>query len=314
MDDSNTRNVFGSEDDASLNEMIRIRQKCPRFRILVMGRSNAGKTTILKRVCDTTDEPMIFSPSGEQIDSTVVAPSSERGLHDINNEMIFQSNTQFIFHDSRGFECGSVDETETVKRFLKTRAEAQELAEQLHAVWYCLPTDTDRPILAADETFFNECGIGKAPVIVIFTKFEGLVTTSFGELFERGQNSQPKVSMKDARKNAKAQAPAQAEIKLNGVFKEPLQKSKYPPAAFVRLERMHLDNSNCAELIAETANAITDDALKVLFLSVQQSNIDSCVRWAVRSAERSVPASVIGIFPHAWVGLHVHSERRPHLF
>ena len=67
MDDSNTRNVLGSEDEAALTEMIRIREKCPRFRILVMGRSNAGKTTILKKVCDTTDEPMIFGPSGEPV-------------------------------------------------------------------------------------------------------------------------------------------------------------------------------------------------------------------------------------------------------
>ncbi|KAF7985534.1 hypothetical protein HWV62_3771 [Athelia sp. TMB] len=151
--------------------------------------------------------------------------------------MVFKSNTQFIFHDSRGFECGSVDETEMVREFLKSRGEARELAGQLHAVWYCLPTDTDRPILAADKTFFNECGIGKAPVIVIFTKFDGLITTSFGELFDQGRNSQPKISIKDARKNAKVQAPARAEIKLGSLFKEPLQNSKYPPAGFVHLGR-----------------------------------------------------------------------------
>ena len=47
---------------------------------------------------------------------------------------------------------------------------------------------------------------------------------------------------------------------------------------------MHQASSSCAELIEETANAITDDALKVLFLSVQQSNVDSCVRWALEEA------------------------------
>ncbi|KZP02100.1 hypothetical protein FIBSPDRAFT_771190 [Athelia psychrophila] len=115
-------------------ETLRIR--CPHFRILVMGRSNAGKTTILKKVCNTVDEPMIFSPSGKQIDTFVITPSAERGHHDINNEMIFKSNPEFIFHDSRGFEAGSVDETETVRGFLSKRAKARELADQLHAVWY----------------------------------------------------------------------------------------------------------------------------------------------------------------------------------
>jgi septin family protein len=32
----------------------------PRFRVLVIGRANAGKTTILQRVCDTTESPTIY--------------------------------------------------------------------------------------------------------------------------------------------------------------------------------------------------------------------------------------------------------------
>ncbi|KZP26019.1 GTP-binding protein [Athelia psychrophila] len=247
-----------------------LRLRCPYFRILVMGRSNAGKTTILKKVCNSVDDPLIFSPSGEQIDSSVVAPSAERGYHDINNEMIFKSNPNFIFHDSRGFECGSVDETETVQRFLSERAHAGELKNQLHAVWYCLPTDTARPILAADETFFNGCGIGKAPVIVIFTKFDGLVTMAFNEL--RGH-----LSIKDARK----QASAAAVIKLDDLFKKPLQASKFPPTTCLYLKDMQRGNTTCSELIEATANAITDDALKGLFISVQQSNIELCIHYAL---------------------------------
>ena len=36
------------------------RQKYSHFRILVIGRANAGKTTLLKRVCNTTDDPRIY--------------------------------------------------------------------------------------------------------------------------------------------------------------------------------------------------------------------------------------------------------------
>ena len=37
------------------------------FRILVIGRSNAGKTTLLQRVCNTTELPDIFNTKGEKV-------------------------------------------------------------------------------------------------------------------------------------------------------------------------------------------------------------------------------------------------------
>ena len=38
-----------------------------RLRILVIGRSNAGKTTLLQRVCNTTEIPEIFNSKGERV-------------------------------------------------------------------------------------------------------------------------------------------------------------------------------------------------------------------------------------------------------
>ena len=38
-----------------------------RFRVLVIGRSNAGKTTLLQRVCNTTELPEIFNAKGEKV-------------------------------------------------------------------------------------------------------------------------------------------------------------------------------------------------------------------------------------------------------
>jgi GTPase SAR1 family protein len=40
-----------------------------RFRVLVIGRANAGKTSILQRVCDTTESPKIYQ-KGEEVRST----------------------------------------------------------------------------------------------------------------------------------------------------------------------------------------------------------------------------------------------------
>jgi hypothetical protein len=49
---------------------------------------------------------------------------------------VFASNPNFVFHDSRGFESGSLNELETVNTFISTRAQAKTLHDQLHAIWY----------------------------------------------------------------------------------------------------------------------------------------------------------------------------------
>ena len=49
--------------------------------------------------------------------------------------MIFASNPQFIFHDSRGFEAGGEDELGIVKDFIEERAKEGRMRDQLHAIW-----------------------------------------------------------------------------------------------------------------------------------------------------------------------------------
>ena len=39
-------------------EVAKLRAKYTHFRILVIGRANAGKTTLLKRVCNTKEDPV----------------------------------------------------------------------------------------------------------------------------------------------------------------------------------------------------------------------------------------------------------------
>lgn len=42
-------------------------KKAGRFRILIVGRANAGKTTILKKICNTTEGPKIYGKNGEKV-------------------------------------------------------------------------------------------------------------------------------------------------------------------------------------------------------------------------------------------------------
>ncbi|KAJ6455145.1 hypothetical protein C8R45DRAFT_1222580 [Mycena sanguinolenta] len=241
-----------------MDQAIDLRRKCPQFRILVVGRANAGKTTLLKKVCNSVEEPEIFGPDGDRVDLNVVEGSAKRGEHDIENQLIFNSNRQFVFHDSRGFESGSASEIQKVKEFITARATSGYLSEQLHAIWYCMPTDTTRPLLAADEQFFTVSGTGKVPVIAIFTKVDGLLDEAYNELRERGK------SILDAKNGA----PERAEAILTSNFIGPLNTTKFRPSDFVRMDDMRIEETNCIDLIDKTANALTNDTLKLLFVLV----------------------------------------------
>ena len=60
----------------------------------------------------------------------------QRGLHNINDELIFTNHDGYIFHDSRGFEAGSADELETVQEFVKRKSQEKRLKDRLHAIWF----------------------------------------------------------------------------------------------------------------------------------------------------------------------------------
>ena len=45
----------------------KLRYRTKRFRVLIIGRANAGKTTILQRVCNTTEQPKIFNQKGDEV-------------------------------------------------------------------------------------------------------------------------------------------------------------------------------------------------------------------------------------------------------
>ncbi|KAF7343546.1 GTP-binding protein [Mycena sanguinolenta] len=274
-----------------MDKAIDVRRKISHFRILIIGRANAGKTTILKKVCNSVEDPEIYDPDGNKIDPEIVNESAERGLHDIDNQLIFMSNPQFIFHDSRGFEGGSADEIQKVIAFIRERGETTELSEQLHAIWYCLPTDGNRPLLEAEDRFFEI----SVPLIVIFTKFDGLVTKAFQQLRGEGKN----IRMANAGKIELAQR------MLTTNYRDQLNGVAFKPSAYVQLDDMRLEWSSCTELINQTANTLTDDALLLLFVSVQRNNIDLCIWWAVREALddkelTSVIKWTLAYFPHVW--------------
>ncbi|KAG1734274.1 uncharacterized protein EDB91DRAFT_1005264, partial [Suillus paluster] len=166
-----------------------LRKTFRRFRVLILGRANAGKTTILQKVCNTTENPEIYNVKGDKVwDIMHALMGAQRGNHDIRNEMVFKSNPGFVFHDSCGFEAGSAEEFEDMKRFISERSEHDDIrgmntcylasdslprlpAHPLLSYRYCIPMDDHcQTIQRAEEKFFSECNTGNVPIIVIFTK------------------------------------------------------------------------------------------------------------------------------------------------
>ncbi|KAI6115249.1 GTP-binding protein [Pisolithus croceorrhizus] len=246
-----------------------------RFRILVVGRANAGKTTILQRVCNSMDKPEIFD-EGNKIEDAVVQGTLARGHHDIKHELVFKSNPGFVFHDSCGFEAGSTQQFDQMRSFVINRAATKKVDERVHAIWFCIPmTDYHRTVTAAEQKFFNECDTGHVPVIVLLTKADALYLTAIRELLDGG------LGIVEARERA---AEKQGELleKWLAHIKHELDMCKYPPRGYVTLQKMHQENADCTTLIESTANVMNEEGLQKLLISTQQSSILLCIEYAVR--------------------------------
>ncbi|KAG6914091.1 hypothetical protein DXG01_002462 [Tephrocybe rancida] len=162
----------------------KLRDKYTYFRILVIGRANAGKTTLLKWVCNITEEPCIYDDQGKNLLKETVA----RGIHDINRPFSFASNPKFIFHDSPGFETGDKAQLKIVQEFIKKCANATKVDDQLHAIWFCFTPDVSRFLFDLERDFFNQERAGKAPVIAVFTKFDDFITQVFDLELDNDEN------------------------------------------------------------------------------------------------------------------------------
>ncbi|KAJ7727620.1 hypothetical protein B0H16DRAFT_1331529 [Mycena metata] len=250
-----------------MHDAIELRHKCPQFWILVLGRANAGKTTLLKKVCESIEGPEIYGPNNKRASRQ----RSQRGIHDIELQLIFKSNPGFIFHDSRGLESGSAEEVAKVKDFIDKRAATRELSHQLHAIWWGffqnhISISHSQPrVLPPDR---NHTAI---PVIAVFTKLDGLANRALTMLCDDGYDTD------DALHHVHSKA---TEL-LESNFKAGLQRMAHPPSDYVQLEGEFAKTSNCKDLIEKTTESITDDGLRMLLVSVQRNNIALCIRYAV---------------------------------
>ncbi|KAJ3481217.1 hypothetical protein NLI96_g7813 [Meripilus lineatus] len=320
--------------DKVLLDASEIRELCPQFRILVIGKANAGKTTLLRKVClaSADVEPTIRDKEGNVIDldganeiplmrklwrrlqkkshgaspeptseviplpipeptvdlipsldrlpqirKDILKPSNLRGNHDIEYEITFPGSN-FVFHDSEGFEAGGASEVERVKTFIRERGGNSDLKNQLHAIWICIPMDDERPVSehSAELNFFD-LGTGKIPVVAVFTKFDSMIMKCWNEL-------------DDTRfiEGSQAEAKQKAVEIFEKEYLPRVQNRNYPPKTYLLLQDMQKEDNRCPELAEKTAEALDNEALKGLFISTQMNNLDLCIKYGVKPGKKTM--------------------------
>ncbi|KDQ14712.1 hypothetical protein BOTBODRAFT_109706, partial [Botryobasidium botryosum FD-172 SS1] len=237
-----------------------------RFRILVIGRANSGKTTVLQAVCGTDRKPEVYDEDGDRLCAAPSPPSSVRGEHYIEYQLIFPGKNGFVFHDSRGFEAGAVDERDIAQRFIDERATRVSLHERIHAIWYCFSADTNR--FHTELDFFEKINTGDGcycnPSIAIFTKFDGLDAEVYMELCDEGVPSD----------KAFADAHSCADEKFDQTCLHLVRSQKYLPSGEVHLRSKSYLCDAMSKLVEKAVNSLNSKVLLQILVSVQQNTVE----------------------------------------
>ncbi|KAI9457008.1 hypothetical protein BJY52DRAFT_1098851, partial [Lactarius psammicola] len=206
------------------------------FRVLIIGRPNAGMTSILRRLCDTKDSPVVWRGNEE------VQRGFERGGHSIEDELVFRNHDGYIFHYFRGSEAGSNEELGIVLGFIRQRSGKRQLQDRLHAIWFALSMFTvvtannhDLKVLLMHQS--------QVPVIAVFTKYDQFLRNVKMHLEDYGS---PDDNISDA-----------AERQFKERYLRHLGDGVRPCANII-VKEMHKPETRCNALLEETIEALNE--------------------------------------------------------
>jgi hypothetical protein len=226
---------------------------------------------------------------------------------------VFSNHKGYVFHDSKGIESGGIEELEILKDFIRRKCGEKSLRNKLHAIWfgpsiftnttadnhvlrYCVSMDNRRPGL--DLKFYdNICSDPngasfrtfitiltrhfEVPVIALFTKYDQFLFNVEMDVWDDPEKYPGSV-------------PEEAQKRFQEHYLRPLGND----ARYVRLEsefrlihwcymlttclvEMHMKESHCDGLIEETAAALNEDVVALMFLAVQRGNLELSVKTAL---------------------------------
>jgi len=168
----------------------------------------------------------------------------------------------------------------------------------LHAIWFCIPMDNDRPSL--DLKHFDAiCPDKNVPIIALFTKYDQ---------FKRNV----KIKFK-----GHPETDIDAEVK-RGFEQGYLDNLSSRPPPFICLERMHKDGQQCTDLIKLTADSLSGGVVALMLIAVQKDNLELsitfAISWTKDSLERlesteAVIKQCLVPFPWMWLNLLRRFER-----
>ncbi|KAG2134598.1 uncharacterized protein EDB93DRAFT_1306011 [Suillus bovinus] len=181
-------------------------QSYPRFRILVIGKTGVGKSSLINHVFGV---------------EKTIASHDKPGEVSIDDEFSSPQNKRFVLHDSKGFEPGDEKNLKIVQDFIERRKEMTP-ENQLHAVWICfeIPRADGRLLETGTDEFLtlkSSGKLGNVPVIVVFTKYDMLIDRVERTLDESSLDGLSDQAVKELIKN-------KAEAELQDICIRPLEK------------------------------------------------------------------------------------------
>ncbi|KAF7360892.1 G domain-containing protein [Mycena sanguinolenta] len=292
--------------NASENDLSFWNNRDLKFRVLILGRANAGKTTILERLTGATVDEAEVWRDGRRLPGKTVKGQIDRGLHNIDDEIHFRSKPGFVFHDSRGVEAGSATELSTIQQFVEKRSSAvKNLQTQLHVIWFCLPLDECRELFESERVILQLLK-GAAPLVVIFTKQDGAVSKETSQLLmDFPENARSRSGRKEAHRKAELEVlnhvkKLEQELTSMGLVDN---TTSFLTTSGMEMPTVDADKS-CQQLINLTEGCLTGPRVKTLLSMVWGRNLLRhafwCLYWVLRDNTSHRNANLGSGVPRMW--------------
>ncbi|KAI9433107.1 hypothetical protein H4582DRAFT_2082560 [Lactarius indigo] len=142
-----------------------------KFRILAVGRSGVGKSSLINRILGIDTAPVSHLVVGQS---------------DIRREYVSPRNTKFVLHDSEGFEPGDLTKFDIVCDFILERSKMGNPEDRVHGIWLCTETPPagGRVFERGDELLVKFAHENQVPLVIVFTQYDRLVRTKKAEIEE----------------------------------------------------------------------------------------------------------------------------------